>query len=77
MPEARPAHRPLVALAMIIAGSEDHIIPAALNKANYQRYSRYSSVTDYKEFPSRTHFIIGQQGWEEVASYIYSWLESQ
>jgi len=29
---------------------------------------------DFKEFPGRTHFIIGQRGWEEVAGFVVSWL---
>ncbi|HEX7435036.1 MAG TPA: alpha/beta hydrolase [Anaerolineaceae bacterium] len=64
------AHAPL----LIIAGSADHIIPASLNRTNYARYRGTDSVTDFKEFPGRTHFIIGQGQWEEVASYIQSWI---
>ncbi len=26
-----------------------------------------------KEFPERSHFIIGQEGWEEVADYALQW----
>jgi pimeloyl-ACP methyl ester carboxylesterase len=63
-------HPPL----LLIAGSADHIIPAVLNRSNHARYRRAPSNTDFKEFPGRTHFIIGQQGWEEVADYILSWL---
>ncbi len=59
---------------LLIAGSADHIIPASLNKSNYARYKASESVTDFKEFAGRNHFIIGQKGWEEVASYIHTWL---
>jgi alpha-beta hydrolase superfamily lysophospholipase len=65
------AHAPL----LLVAGSADHIIPASLNRTNYARYNNGSgSVTDFKEFPGRTHFIIGQGQWEEVASYIQTWI---
>lgn len=59
---------------LMVAGSSDHIIPASLNRKNFARYQRRASVTDFMEFPARTHFIIGQQGWEEVADYVHSWL---
>jgi len=70
-------HPPL----LLIAGSEDHIIPAALNKTNFSKYQAAaqasSSVTDYKEFAGRAHFIIGQKNWEEVAGYILGWLSEK
>ncbi|MDR3574154.1 MAG: alpha/beta hydrolase [Anaerolineaceae bacterium] len=66
-------HAPL----LLIAGSTDHLIPAALNKINYERYKSSPSRTDFKEFPGRVHYIVGQQGWEEVADYTLSWLNEQ
>ena len=66
-------HPPL----LMIAGSNDHLIPAVLNKANYEKYKRSTSITDFKEFPGRTHFIIGQENWQEVADYVAKWLEEK
>ncbi|MBI3733497.1 MAG: alpha/beta hydrolase [Chloroflexi bacterium] len=66
-------HPPL----LLVAGSNDHIIPASLNKTNYEKYRQSSSVTDFKEFAGRTHFIIGQSGWEEVADYVLDWLNDK
>jgi alpha-beta hydrolase superfamily lysophospholipase len=66
-------HPPL----LLIAGSADHIIPASLNKSNHAKYRRSASVTDFKEFAGRTHFIIGQRNWEEVAEYILAWLNEK
>jgi pimeloyl-ACP methyl ester carboxylesterase len=63
-------HPPL----LLIAGSADHLIPASLNRANYERYKSSSSEITFKEFAGRTHFIVGQDGWEEVAGFILSWL---
>jgi pimeloyl-ACP methyl ester carboxylesterase len=60
---------------LMIAGGSDHIIPAGLVRANFARYKRPGSITEYKEFPGRAHFIIGQKGWEEVADYALAWLE--
>jgi pimeloyl-ACP methyl ester carboxylesterase len=63
-------HAPL----LLIAGSEDRIIPSSLNKANFTRYADKGSVTSFKEFPGRTHFIIGQENWAEVAQYAADWI---
>jgi pimeloyl-ACP methyl ester carboxylesterase len=65
-------HPPL----LLIAGSADHLIPASLNRTNYNRYKSSPSATVFKEFPGRTHYIIGQKNWEEVAGYIAAWLDS-
>ena len=50
-------HPPL----LLIAGSDDHIIPATPNRTNYAKYQAPSSITDYREFTGRVHFIIGQK----------------
>lgn len=63
-------HPPL----LLIAGSADNIIPASLNKSNHAKYKASSSITGFKEFAGRTHFIIGQTGWEEVADDVLAWL---
>jgi alpha-beta hydrolase superfamily lysophospholipase len=60
---------------LLVAGSNDHLIPASLNKNNYDRYRQSPSKTGFKEFAGRVHFIVGQQGWEEVADYTLSWLD--
>lgn len=66
-------HAPL----LITAGERDHIIPASLNRANYERYKAGSSVTDFKVFPGRDHFGIGEPGWQEIADFALSWLEQK
>jgi pimeloyl-ACP methyl ester carboxylesterase len=58
---------------LFIAGGEDHVIPAKVNEANAKRYRKSKAVTDYKEFPGRAHFTLGQEGWEEVADYALDW----
>jgi pimeloyl-ACP methyl ester carboxylesterase len=66
-------HAPL----LITSGSEDHTIPASLNYANYKKYKHSNSVTHYKEFKGRNHFVLGQPTWREDADYILNWLENQ
>ncbi|MEO6980990.1 MAG: alpha/beta hydrolase [Mucilaginibacter sp.] len=63
-------HAPL----LFLSGSADRFIPASLNYTNYKKYSHSQSVTDYKEFVGRNHFVLGQPGWEEHADFILNWL---
>jgi pimeloyl-ACP methyl ester carboxylesterase len=58
---------------LFIAGGEDHIMPASVNKSNAKRYEKSSALTEYKEFPGRSHFTVGQDGWEEVADHALTW----
>jgi pimeloyl-ACP methyl ester carboxylesterase len=67
---ARP-RRPL----LITAGEKDHIVPASLNRTNHKNY-KGPSVTDFKEFPGRDHFLIGSRGWEEIADYCLAWFDT-
>lgn len=62
------------AALLIVAGADDHIVPASLVRRNHGKYAKSTAVTDFKEFPDRTHWIIAQDGWEEVAEYIGGWL---
>lgn len=68
---ARP-HAPL----LFLSGSSDHFIPASLNYSNYKKYSDSASVTAYKEFPGRNHFVLGQPGWQQHADFILKWLQN-
>jgi pimeloyl-ACP methyl ester carboxylesterase len=60
---------------LMIAGGKDHILPASLNRSNYERYAKSPSVTEFKLFPQHTHYTIvaGSHGWEEVADYALEW----
>ncbi len=66
-------HAPL----LFVSGSTDNFIPASLNYSNYKKYQHSGSITDYKEFEGRNHFVLGQPTWEEDATYIADWLERQ
>ncbi len=61
---------------LITAGQKDHIVPASLNRSNYKKY-KGPSITEFKEFAGRDHFLIGSRGWEEVADYCLAWLNQK
>jgi pimeloyl-ACP methyl ester carboxylesterase len=58
---------------LLIAGSEDHTVPPAVNKATYRKYRHTSAVTSFREFPGSSHLILAQHGWEAVADFALSW----
>ena len=57
---------------LFIAGGVDHVMPAAVNRSNCEHYTS-AAHTDYKEFEGRSHYTLGQPGWEEVADYALDW----
>src|SRR5258707_5320486 len=58
---------------LLIAGGSDHVVPAVIDRTAARRYERSDAVTEYKEFPGRSHYTVGQEGWEEVADYALDW----
>jgi alpha-beta hydrolase superfamily lysophospholipase len=58
---------------LLIAGGKDHISPASLTRANFELYAKSRAMTALKEFPERSHFTIGERGWEAVADYALDW----
>lgn len=58
---------------LFLAGGADRAVPAVVNRENARRYGRSAAVTGYREFPGRSHFTLGQPGWEEVADYALDW----
>jgi hypothetical protein len=53
----------------LIAGGEDHLFPPSVNESNFKHYRNSKAITEFEEFPGRTHYTLGQEGWEEVADY--------
>lgn len=60
---------------LIITGERDHVVPPAIGRAIVKKYAASGSpaVVDYREFPGRTHRIVSQDGWEEVADFALDW----
>jgi pimeloyl-ACP methyl ester carboxylesterase len=58
---------------LFIAGGDDNLVPPAVNQANAKHFRRSKAITAYKEFPGRSHYTLGQDGWEEVADFALSW----
>ncbi|MCC6172608.1 MAG: alpha/beta hydrolase [Gammaproteobacteria bacterium] len=67
------AHAPL----LFVAADRDEIIPPELCRKNARAYTHPGSRADYVEFENRGHFICGEPQWEEVASHIENWVQSE
>lgn len=68
-----PTRAPL----LIIGGEKDVIMPSALSRKIFRRHRASPRPTAYKEFPGRSHYIIAERGWEEVADFALSWAVAQ
>ena len=58
---------------LLIAGGADHVAPASTTRDNAALQRKSHAITAYKEFPGRSHYTLGQQGWEEVCDYALAW----
>lgn len=60
---------------LILTGEIDHVVPPAIGRAIVKKYRSTGSraIVDYREFPGRTHRIVSQDGWQEVAEYALTW----
>jgi pimeloyl-ACP methyl ester carboxylesterase len=58
---------------LLIGGGADHVVPAVIDRSTAKHYEKSNAITEYKEYPGRSHFTLGQDGWEEVADYALRW----
>ena len=58
---------------LFIAGGEDHIMPASVNRSNAKHYSKSPAITEVFEFEDRDHWTCAAPGWEAVADKALEW----
>ncbi len=61
---------------LLIGGGADHTVPAVVDKSTAKHYGKSAAITEYKEFPDRSHYTVGEDGWEEIADYALEWAVS-
>lgn len=60
---------------LVITGEIDHVVPPAIGEAIVKKYKKSGSpaIVEYKTYPRRTHRLVSQNGWEEIADYALGW----
>lgn len=59
---------------LLITGEQDHIVPATVTRSTFRKYRGSRAVTDFREFPGRSHMIYVEDGWQEVADFVHEWI---
>ena len=54
-------------------GGKDHLMPPSVIRSNAKKYRNSEALTDFYEFPERSHFTGVEPGWEQVADYALDW----
>jgi pimeloyl-ACP methyl ester carboxylesterase len=63
---------PLPCPTLVVAGGRDRIVPASVVR---KTASRYGDSVDYLELPDHAHWVLGEEGWEEICEQVAAWLE--
>ncbi|GAB3838036.1 alpha/beta fold hydrolase [Micromonospora andamanensis] len=61
---------------LFVSGSEDHIMPPAVQKSNAEHYTS-NTVTERREYGGYAHLLPAQQGWERIADEVLDWAVRQ
>ena len=51
----------------LLSGQNDHTVPWAIAYASYKKQLRNRAVTEIQEMPGRSHSLVIDHGWDEVA----------
>jgi hypothetical protein len=69
---ANPNRAPL----LLISGLADRAMTPRVVRRMYRAHLASPARTDLRTFPGRTHWLIAQDGWEEVAASCLEWIGS-
>lgn len=63
---------------LVITGERDHVVPPAIGRAIVRKYraSGGPAIVEYEEYAGRTHRLVSQDGWEEIADHALEWAVS-
>jgi non-heme chloroperoxidase len=62
---------------LLIAGGQDHTVPATITRSTRKLYHKSPAITDLQEFASRGHSLTIDSGWSEIAAYSLDWLRQR
>ncbi len=66
---ANPDRAPL----LFLSGSQDHIMPPAVQASNVAHYRGAGTVTEHETYDGRPHLMVAGPGWEEIADRALDW----
>lgn len=62
---------------LITGGDRDRLVTPYVSRAAWRIQRRSPAPTDYLQFPGRSHLLIAEPGWEEVAEACIAWDDRQ
>ena len=61
---------------LFVSGNADRAMPPAVVRRMFRAHRASPARTDFRSFSGRTHWLIAQYGWEEVAQACIDWIGS-
>lgn len=61
---------------LLISGGQDNTVPEVVTRATLKQYRHSDAVTDFLEFPDRSHSLTIDAGWRAVADACLAWLKT-
>ena len=62
---------------LLVAGEKDRTSTPSMARAMYKKHSRSIARVDLITFPGRSHWLIAEPGWQDVAGKALEWAETQ
>ncbi len=59
---------------LLIAGLKDKTADPAMIKRIWRAYSKAKAPAEFATYPDRSHFLLAESGWEEIAGGVLGWL---
>jgi pimeloyl-ACP methyl ester carboxylesterase len=57
---------------LFASGSEDHLMPPAVQRSNMKHY-KSNTITEICEYRGFAHLLPAQKGWEQIADDVLAW----
>ena len=57
---------------LLISGARDRATPYSVN---LKIANKYKTVSTCKVFPKNAHWVLGEPGWEKIATHVSDWMD--
>ncbi len=61
---------------LLVAGTADRTVTSDMNEANFKKYDGSKATTEFKLYDGRSHWTLGEPGWEQVADDVIEWAQA-